>query len=295
MRDIGEALGVFCMSSYLRRMQPNEAAYAVCIEITPLLLTTAAQDTTRLVYPSLLQDPSLSNKTPIDGMDTREIVGLAVGVVTALSIFVVGVWFVYRRRQRSKNGFHLGGTNLERHSSGLEGGIAPRTPCADATPSCELSSELSDSRNPNSRRDDCNGDPKARQNHKLPCTDVDPHSGLSSDLSYSQNPNGQRDDYTRDPEYSLPRIYIAVFVLEPAQDYASSLLADKEEILSPDGSYVCSLFVNCKFTGLDAHYQFRDLYTSPSEPDEIRAFYATTQGHRDTPIDGIIYDPGIDA
>lgn len=44
-------------------------------------------------------------------MDTRIIVGLAVGIVTALLV-IVGVWFVYRRRQRSRNGFHLGGTKI---------------------------------------------------------------------------------------------------------------------------------------------------------------------------------------
>ncbi|KAH7114124.1 hypothetical protein EDB81DRAFT_893371 [Dactylonectria macrodidyma] len=170
-----------------------------------------AEHTTRLVYPSPLRDPSLSSKTPIDGMDTFGIVGLAVGVVAVLLIVVASVWLVYRRRQCSKNAF----TDLDLHSFGMEGGITP-----------------------------------------------------------PQEP---------------PCIHIAVFMHVLEQGCDSRFFLDRENLPSPDGSYTYSIFFNCKFKCID-RLGLRDLSLSPSSPNEIQEFYATTQRHDgETSIDAILY------
>lgn len=115
-----------------------------------------AGHTTRLAYPSLLQDPSLSSRSRTDGMDTGAIVGLVVGVVTAL-LLSIGIWLVYRRRQRLRNGFHLDNTDLEGRSIGMEPLEDPSSPCTYDAPPHKLSSELS---SPNFQPGDYSEDPK---------------------------------------------------------------------------------------------------------------------------------------
>ncbi|KAH7132830.1 hypothetical protein EDB81DRAFT_119421, partial [Dactylonectria macrodidyma] len=238
-----------------------------------LLLARPAEHTTRLVYPSLLQDPSLSNKTPIDGMDTRAIVGLAAGVVAALFLFTVGVFFVYRRRQRLKNGFHLDGTNtgpkrgfFDWVATLFKGYLAPLhdlesqqnnlSPSTGATPFQELSPKPSDGQNPNRQTDDYKGDPNDPASNTLSKTSI---------MSY----------HSTRVSKSFIYLHIAV-VCGPKQDLTSGFFSDKEKLLFPGDRAIFSLFFDYEIKMANGHCP------------------TIQRWGKDIGIDGIIYEEDIE-